>query len=356
MNPLSLLKTLDRPLAALLELPARGGSLLGRWRKPLRRETLILRPGGLGDLVCCHLALEYLGQNPGDFFWLVERRSAPWARNHALPHLCYDRDARALLTTFGGTWPLVVNTEQFFGLAQIMALFCRAPGGRVLSFASNRASRSSDATEPYSQNREHESLLLARLFSRALEVPPPATVPERPRRCPSAGYVLVALGGGISPSRSFSPEFWRSFVGAHGGDFPLVLSGGASEKELVEALHAALPRARLLPHSFEAFEEAVRSAERVLTVDSGAVHVASYHGVPTVACFTSGQEKKWAPLGQGSLLLTNPAATCRPCTLWGQTPPCPHGFVCKELEHAGNFGAPEEGAPRHADEQRTPPP
>ncbi len=332
MSSLALLKTLDRPLGALLEPFARGGALLGGGKKSsFREDTLILRPGGLGDLVCCHLALEYLGQNPRDFFWLVERRSAPWARSHALPHLCYDRDLRAVLATFGGRWPRVINTEQFFGLAQTMALFCRAPGGQVFSFATNRGSRTSDATVPYSQNREHESLLFAHLFGRALAISSPTAVPEIPRRAPSAGHGLMALGGGGAPSRSFPPEFWISLARAYGGGLPLVLSGGRGEGTLLEVLRTAMPGARVLPPSFEAFEETVQRAERVITVDSGAVHVASYHGVPTVAVFSSGQERKWAPLGAGSVILTNPGAPCRPCALWGQIPPCPHGFVCQEI-------------------------
>ncbi len=333
MSLQALLKALDRPLGALLGPLARGGARWGGGKKsPFREDPLILRPGGLGDLVCCHLALEYLGQNPRDFFWLVERRSAPWARSHALPHLCYDRDLRTILATFGGRWPRVIDTEQFFGLAQAMALFCRAPGGTLFSFEGNRRSRDSDVTVPYSQNREHESLLFARLFGRALGIAAPPEAPkEIPRRSPGAGYGLLALGGGLAPSRNFPPSFWLSLARAYGGGLPLVISGGRGEGALLEALGAAIPGARILPPSFEAFEEAVRSAERVITVDSGAVHVASYHGVPTVAVFSSGQERKWAPLGAGSVTLTNPGASCRPCALWGQVPLCPHGLVCRDI-------------------------
>ncbi len=332
MSLAALLKALDRPLGALLGPFARGGARMRSGKgAPSREAPLILRPGGLGDLVCCHLALEYLGQNPRDFFWLVERRSAPWARSHALPHLCYDRDLRAILATFGGRWPRVIDTEQFFGLAQAMALFCRAPGGTVFSFEGNRRSRDSDVTVPYSQNRDHESLLFARLFGRALGIAPPDAPKEIPRRSPGAGYGLLALGGGLAPSRNFPLSFWLSLGRAYGGGLPLVISGGRGEGALLKALGAAIPGARILPPSFEAFEEAVRSAERVITVDSGAVHVASYHGVPTVAVFSSGQERKWAPLGAGSVVLTNPGAPCRPCALWGQVPPCPHGLVCRDI-------------------------
>jgi len=236
----------------------------------------------------------------------------------------------------------VIDTEQFFGLAQAMALFCRAPGGTVFSFEGNRRSRDSDVTVPYSQNRDHESLLFARLFGRALGIAPPDAPKEIPRRSPGAGYGLLALGGGLAPSRNFPLSFWLSLGRAYGGGLPLVISGGRGEGALLKALGAAIPGARILPPSFEAFEEAVRSAERVITVDSGAVHVASYHGVPTVAVFSSGQERKWAPLGAGSVTLTNPGASCRPCALWGQVPPCPHGLVCRDIPLPQDpFRAPE---------------
>ena len=121
------LKRFDRllwPLAACLA--AIGRRLPGRG-EPAGR-VLIVRPGGLGDLVLCCIACEMLGRDPREFVWLIEKRTEPWARHLGLDYACYDRiDRRSL--GLRARFPLVINSEQRFGLAQATALLALAPGG-----------------------------------------------------------------------------------------------------------------------------------------------------------------------------------------------------------------------------------
>ena len=61
-------------------------------------SPLIVRPGGLGDLVCLQMAIENLGLDIRRFRFIIERRSEPWAALHDLNYLSYDSlDLRALL-------------------------------------------------------------------------------------------------------------------------------------------------------------------------------------------------------------------------------------------------------------------
>lgn len=334
MSWAAFLKKIDFPLTPPLTALARFAAyLMGHFRAVPKHRGFVVRPGGLGDLICCHMALEHLGQDPREFLWLVERRSAIWAKRHRMPHLCYDDKFLSAILPHIGQFKTVVNTEQYFGLAAATAALGRSPDGTIFSFFSNRGLRRNDTAVPYSQNQEHERELFTRLFGAALGLP----IPFRPfgvrkRLAPSEGHVLVALGGGLSPSRQLSPACWRAAINAFASHRSLlVLAGGSAERSLLETLSRDLPQAQILAPSFDVFADSVQHAEKVLTVDSGAVHVASYFGIPTVAMFTSGQEKKWAPLGDGSIVIVNDRAPCRPCTRWGQTPPCPHRFLCKEL-------------------------
>jgi ADP-heptose:LPS heptosyltransferase len=85
----------------------------------------------------------------------------------------------------------------------------------------------------------------------------------------------------------------------------------------------------------------IQRAEEVLTVDGGFLHIASYYGVPVTGLFTSGRDRKWAALGQGSRTLLREGLDCRPCVWFGQAPRCEHGFACKEI----SFTAPEKTQP-----------
>jgi len=54
--------------------------------------------------------------------------------------------------------------------------------------------------------------------------------------------------------------------------------------------------------------------------------------VPTMAIYTSGREQKWRPLALSSASLKRSDLACQPCALFGQVPPCPNHYACKEID------------------------
>ena len=133
-----LLKKLDSGLTAA---GCAAGALISagtRRLRPVDTRPLLVRPGGMGDLILLQVALEELGEDPRAHMWLVERRSASWARLQGLPHRCYDEGAAATLAAVAGRHRLVVNTEQRYGLAQAFARAAVTRGGRAAAFATNR--------------------------------------------------------------------------------------------------------------------------------------------------------------------------------------------------------------------------
>lgn len=148
-----------------------------------------------------------------------------------------------------------------------------------------------------------------------------------------SGPPVVAVGGTHSPSRSFEAREWASWIEAWRPQGSVEIVAAPVDLDLAARIVSLVGgRAVLRPAPFDETCRRVSAAEAVLTVDGGMVHVASYFGVPTVAVFTSGRWAKWAPLAQGSAILRRGGLPCQPCTVFGQTPPCPHEFACKRLD------------------------
>jgi len=308
-------------------------SLLPKTARETSEKVLILRPGGLGDLICADMALVELGLDSRHFTWLIETRSRPWAEYRDLPHLCYDAEPMKTLRQVRNRYALVINTEQYFGLAEAYALLARAKKGRLVSFATNRGSRWSDETVSYDWRDEHETIAFTRLFAQALERPwIEKSRKLRPRLHPADAPPLVLIAGRQSPSRYLSLESWTALLEAwHQGRLFLV---GASPEDagFADEIVRHFPGlARRFDGSFSELCEQIAHSEEIFTMDGGALHIASYFGVSTLALFTSGRDRKWLPLGRGSRLIRRNDLACQPCTRFGQVPPCPNSYACLQL-------------------------
>ncbi len=297
-------------------------------------KTLIVRPGGMGDLVCADIALQELGRDAREFTWLIETRSQPWARHRGLRHACYDGGLFNVLTGIWGRYPLVMNTEQRYGLAHAVALLAQSSRGRVVAFATNRGARRSSRIVPYDWKKAHETVEFARLFAAGLGLPePPAARKLRARVEPVAGPPLVLIAGRQSPSRALDLEAWATLIGRWHAGRKFLVGGAPEDGQFIAKLVARFEGlAGRLEGGFADLCGQIARAEEVLTLDGGAVHIASYYGVPTLAVFTSGRDKKWAPLGVGSRVLRRHDLECQPCTKFGQVPPCPYEFACLKVE------------------------
>jgi len=336
------------------------GSALPKGRGVPAGKTLILRPGGMGDLICADIALGDLGLDSTDFSWLIEQRSRDWAVYRRLPHLCYDSDPVRVLREVWGRYDRVINSEQYFGLSQAYALLARAKGGTLFSFASNRGAAWSDKTAPYDWRDRHEIAEFAGLFSLALgHGAPPERLFLRARKQPADGQPLLLVAGRQSPSRSLDLDGWVSLAQSWHRQRPFLIAATPQDGDFADQLVARFAgRAQRVYGGFAELCTQIARSPDILTIDGGGVHIASYFGVPTLALFTSGRDKKWQPLGSGSKVLRRTDLPCQPCTQFGQVPPCPHRHACLTLNLAsvrdvefsartGSKPAAAEQAPNH---------
>jgi ADP-heptose:LPS heptosyltransferase len=250
-----------------------------------------------------------------------------------LDYVCYDGHLVAQHARIAGRFSTVINSEQRFGLSQATAVLACARGAQLTCFETNRAASWAGLRVPYDPDGTHESVLFQNLLATALRLPARTSSEplSRPRRAPAAEKPVVGLSGLQSKSRTFSEEEWARFITARIGRQPFWIASSETDRARARQLAERFPnRAKVFEGNFDDLCGLIESAEQVLTADGGFLHIASYYGVPVTGLFTSGRDRKWAALGQGSRTLLREGLACRPCTVFGQTPRCAHAFACKE--------------------------
>jgi heptosyltransferase-2 len=167
----------------------------------------------------------------------------------------------------------------------------------------------------------------------ALGAPSDATLPElrAPAAAPltdsaSAGQVALCPGAEYGPAKRWPLE---NFV-ALGQELlarncRLVIFGAPNDATLAAELAEKLPGARNLAGqtTLAEFMGALAACQLVISNDSGAMHLASALGVPTVAIFGSTEPALTGPLGPHTAVLRH-HVPCSPCFLRE----CPIDFAC----------------------------
>ena len=338
------LKSLDGFLLITLLLPSlalKPIALLIRrlfFRNELSKlqNKAIVRPGGMGDLILLTAAMRQLGLSPNDFFWIIEKRSSAWARNLNLSYVCYDQ-LRFAIDAFWhcGRHSLVVNSEQWFGLSSLLSRWIRADNGRLIGFASNRGRWLYDERLPYDPLETHEldefkSLLVKAKQSRIDAKTQNATT----RDFAAQPFLAIGISGQDSESRRFNADTYYHLYKKHGRSMPVRIVCARSDldlaKSLSEKIISSVALAEISDGSLEQGISWIETSSLLITVDGGLTHIATYFGVPCTAVFTSGVYKKWSPTSIGSQIVRRRDLDCQPCARFGQVPPCPNSFACKD--------------------------
>ena len=167
------------------------------------KKILMVRPGGMGDLIALTHALRELQLSPDSYHWLIEKRSEPWAQYLKLNYSCYDRNPIRTLLKHISKFSEVINTEQRFGLSQVYALACKHPEGRLTSFSTNRLAFLAHNKAQYNPRKNHEVLSFARIFNPHMLLGPLMKTPSNK----DSEYSIIWIAGGNSPSRTMLTPF-----------------------------------------------------------------------------------------------------------------------------------------------------
>ena len=318
-------------------IAAAAARLVPKRSPPASSRVLVLRPGGMGDLILAQLAWEALGMPQTEVEWVIERRSEVWARHARLNYQCYDQNSWATFRRLAGCYPLVINSEQRFGLSQAFAAACVSKGGALWAFATNRGA-ALGRTVPYDWRDEHESSAFHRLFSAAVGRPERIGLIRPVRREMASGPRVIGLAGLEVPSRRLDEATYVDLIRPWLRSESAVICCSPRDRLFAEALARHWPgQVAVYQEGFDAMCQTIARAPGIFCMDGGMVHIASYYGVPATVVFTSGRRNKWAPLAPGSTLLCRTDLACQPCARFGQVPPCRHGYACKRvgyIEHS----------------------
>jgi ADP-heptose:LPS heptosyltransferase len=325
------------------------GYFLGRLSFAAKRSDrpLIIRPGGMGDLILLCIALEEEGLDGRRFQWLIETRSKKWADYLSLDYRCYDENLFRTLWGMAGRFPVVINSEQRFGLAQAAAEMAVARGGVTTAFVTNRGARLAVHPVPYDPYHTHETIAFRRLLQESLQLGPGNVVRTiRRRKHPATGKPLVGLGGLHAASRSLSEDQWFQLIRDWKGGREFFVVSDATDYAFAQRLAQRFPgQASAIAPPFAEMCRLVQTSAEVFTMDCGFLHIASYFGVPTTAIFTSQREEKWFPFSEQSAMIRRTDLPCQPCALFAQVPKCYHGFACKDLEYRAHKHSVSEASP-----------
>lgn len=124
---------------------------------------------------------------------------------------------------------------------------------------------------------------------------------------------------GISPGAAYgSAKRWPAerFAEVARAFSPVLLFGAASERELCQSIAETVPGARNLAGqtTLREFIDLAAACRLFLTNDSGAMHIASAVGVPTVTVFGATDETTTGPTGPLARIVRE-HAECAPCLL-----------------------------------------
>lgn len=356
----STLKRLDATLGAVL---CRVAGRLIYWRRrevcvrPVAadavRRILVVRPGGMGDMLLLLPVLELLQRRfPAAQIDLVcERRNLAVLDLAGVPggRLAYDRQPCAFLWRLARTpYDVAIDTEQFHNFSAIFGWLSGAPvrvGFKINPLRNplytHLVNYAMDGTEV-----EQFRALLAPLgvtdpappfggcLSRLAPKAPEALRGWLASSAAGKRLVVVHPGSGATFKR-WSPERFSELLGelTRSGSLAVALVGQGRDARLARQLQAGAPRPETVfsvagDAPLVATAGAIRAADAFVGADSGLAHLAVALGVPTVVLFGPSDEAKWGARGPRHVVVST-AVPCRPCCIFGYHKPC-HSVACMQ--------------------------
>ena len=306
-------------------------------------SLLIIRPGGIGDAVLFATSIQSIKNRypSSKITVLAEKRNAGIFSLIAGVDklLCYDHP-REFLQALGGSYDVVIDTEQWHHLSAVVARFASAPV--KIGFDTNGRRRMFTHKIPYSHD-DYEALSFANLLE-PLGIGADVVAMEAPllliqnSTSSKIDYLLEPLNnqpfvsifpGASIPVRQWGAERFRRVaeqLSAYG--IKIVVVGGKVDRlqgDVIADGELALNLAGMT--SLSETSAIIQQSSLLLSGDSGVLHIAVGLGVPTVSLFGPGREKKWAPRGERHRVINN-QLPCSPCTTFGNTPKCPIDGQC----------------------------
>ncbi len=304
-------------------------------------SILLIRPGGIGDavlLVPTIIALKQKFPQASITVLAEQRNAAAFALCPEVDRVLHYDMPTELLSAIRGRYGLVIDTEQWHRLSAVVARLCRPK--LLIGFATNERRRLFSHGVSYSHDDYEANSFLhlleplgitgGKVEAPFLTVPAAAEASLERLLAPLEGksFVVIFPGASIPERRWGAGRYGRVAEALNHEGYPVVVVGGNGDREQGDLIVAAGRGLNLAGRTSLAETAAVLARSSLLVSgDSGVLHLAVGLGGRTVSLFGPGRALKWAPRGEGHVVINRNLA-CSPCTTFGTTPPCPHGARC----------------------------
>jgi ADP-heptose:LPS heptosyltransferase len=305
------------------------------------RRILVIRPGGMGDMILLQPMLRSLRQRcpqaEVDLVCEKRNRDIPALAGKSGRVILYDAHPFGLIGKLRrGQYDVVIDTEQFHYFSAIMAILSRAPVR--IGFKINPG-RNTLYTHLVNYDLEgYEAGEFMRLLV-PLGIKDESVVKgclTRPGRTEGrSGAVVIHVGASTRYKHWETGKFVdlvKRLAGAEGyASGPIILVGGRRETGLAGDIsrQAGLgDRVKVMAGSLTIPQTAdlIGSASLFIGGDSGLAHLAVALGTPTVVLFGPSDHKKWGASGQGNVVVRT-ELPCAPCFIFGYHKFC-HSIAC----------------------------
>ena len=302
-------------------------------------NLILIRPGGIGDAVLLSSTINSLKANYPDIriTILAEQRNAGvLSLIPGVDHVLRYDIPREFIQALSGKYDVVIDSEQWYRLSAVVAWMVRAPV--KIGFNTNERRRMFTHCvqyDPIAYELDNFQALLkplgvdyqdARAFT--LTVPTQATSTANQLLHGLESFVAVFPGASTTEKRWGADKFRQVVETLSVLGIKIVVVGGKEDRqqgELIVGGGVGLSLAGMT--SLAETAAVVQKSTLLVSGDSGVLHIAAGLGVPTVSLFGPGRVKKWAPRGEQHIVI-NKELPCSPCTVFGNTPPCPHNIRC----------------------------
>ena len=345
MNQITLLKLLDKiigyPLSSLLPQ-------IWKYHKntPEKFESiLIIRPGGIGDAVLLLPALNALKATFPDsqIDVLCEKRNADVFSLSKETNRIYLYDkVSSLFQCLSSKYDVVIDTEQWHRLSAVVAYLTRAP--IRIGFRTNERIKLFTHHIPYSHD-DYEVYSFFHLIEPLINIThhfnvyePFIDISHSMYPHPLSGLKkedkLIAIfpGTSIKQKRWGGDKFGKVARSLYAIGHTIVIFGSSADRDNAERIKKYVANCIDLTGKTNLRDVAavLKMSKVLITTDTGLMHLAYAVGTPTVSLFGPSIEKKWAPKGNGHIVI-NKHLGCSPCTRFGYTPRCKRNVECLSL-------------------------
>ena len=327
----------------------------GLWLYILRRETaaiefrpgdikrvLVIRPGGMGDMVLLQPMLKRLHEKYPEALidFVCERRNEEILKLSSFPVNVFTYDSkpiRLLRRLWSGGYDVAIDSEQFHYFSAVMAILSRAPirigykinPGRNPSYThlitydleGYEADEFMKLLGPFGEASNHA------VVSGCLAVPD-VSLPDEFRSLPvrrqdGAAKLIVIHVGASTRYKMWSPSNFVGLVkGLNGNPANMIgLVGGREDRALASRVveQCGMPgRVIIMSGRLTISQTAKIISQAALFVggDSGLAHLASAYDVPTVVIFGPSDAGKWCRESD-AVVPVRKAMACSPCFIFG---------------------------------------